>query len=213
MKLKGNSTAVPFDQYVLKLKFRTFIECKPETNFDNIYILDYNDLTKWDNSWDIDEEEGDHFSSITITNNLTRRIESAYIFVIPAMVCFFLLGGSHLICVRKKLANRLTIYLTIFVFLLGSFSINQIIRDMIPDVAYGITTAELVLAWLAGYLGVYLILSLLGNFCEDLEIRGIKISLILDVIAFIIVLGLFFFLPVINIQTPNYSEILSLYSY
>jgi len=213
LHLWGKPTAIPFDSYFLNLTFSVFFKCKPISQIEQISIKDYNDRSIWGHKYNIDLEEKEFHTEIQINNFLQRKIESVYFFIIPTVTCFVLLGGSILLSSSKHIQSRLTIYLTIFVFLLGSFSVNEIIRDMIPTIAYGITTAELILTWLAAYAGIYGFFSLLGHFSGEFEIKRVKLRVLLDFLAFITVAYIFLNVIVVRIESPYVSEISTLFEH
>lgn len=208
LRLIGDPTSFPFDNYELRLSFYSPLTCDPTFEPGDVRIVDYNDRSIWTIESDQPIEERQVGSRVTATMSLGRKIENTYYFVVPTIICFILLGGSHTLPSNEDtgLRNRLTIYLTVFVFVMGSFSANQVIQNMIPAMAQRITIAELTLTWLAAYLGVYAFFSLLGYFSRDWAESWLLD--LLDMFALAVSLCFFFFFPVVNIALPYDDRVL-----
>ena len=212
LHLIGNAEEFPFDKYYLDINF-TFLhfrypfQAKVEFQFYTIDFGTYSDYYMWDYRYKVIIDKGEHSSIINIHIDFTRKMERTYFFTIPTLICFFLLGGSYLLDSDKELRSRLTIYLTIFVFVIGTFTEN--IRELIPNRVIGVTTAELLLNWLAVYSGIFAISSLFGNLLSK---RYKKSYLIADFISIILVLLLFeFWPPVFRIKTPHETRVTTLF--
>jgi len=210
-KLTGilsGSPDIPFDSYRLYLTFRSasVFECAPvlidEYTLPNneIEITDYNDKSIWKAY--LAENRTVGISYLDISVDVQRKTESAYFFVIPALVCFFLLGGTPLLSIEKgDIRHRLTIYLTIFVFLVGSYMVSERLTNMIPEMAYGTTTAEVTVISLALYSGVFGVCSMLSYFLGDIKIKGrVALGPIIDLAAPVVSIYLFFSFHLVSIH-------------
>jgi len=99
----------------------------------------------------------------------------------------FLIGGS-LIILPQKLEQRISIYLTTFIFIIGFFFQ---IKDYLPF-HIGFTKAELILLYLAITSSVFLVSSIIASaFLERFKKHELLISIIIDVLAVIIWAWLF----------------------
>lgn len=208
IRLSGDPTDFPFDKYELDIKFKTFFESEPEIQFQNIMISDYNDRSIWTHSFESSTSKSEYSSIIEISNVIHRKIENSYYFIVPTLVCFFLLGSSYLLPGNSDngLRNRLTITLTIFIFLTNSYRSSQILQNMIPDIAIGITVAEVTLTWVSAYSGIIILLSVLGFFFRDQKIKGYEYYIIFDLLSTISIVLLFFLLPIVNIASPYFTQ-------
>ena len=115
--LSGNPNSLIFNKYDLNLTFSVLFKSEAIIQIETISIADYNDRAIWNHTYSFGAKEGDN-SIIFINNSFQRRVESNYFFIIPSIAGFVLLGGSHLLPSTKVIKGRLTIYLTIFVFML-----------------------------------------------------------------------------------------------
>jgi len=212
LNLIGSAEEFPFDNYYMDIIFSTLYETDVEFTPKQIYFGDYFDYYIWDYSYDNATEKFQQQSVINVHVYFKRKIERTYFFIIPTLVCFFLLGASHLLESTKRLTGRLTIYLTIFVFV-ASFSASEVLRDMIPLSAIGVNVAELTLNLLGAYSGIYSICTLIGNFASSISRRTrIDPALLADLAAIISALLIFFSFPVFRIDVPFRKEVKSLYT-
>ena len=156
--LRGNSNEYPFDTYFLNLNFTVWWSNIKELKAENV-SYDIRLLNVW---------KEPKFKKFTITNTTSPQIiyniefnracyGIIYVRLIPILL--FLLIGASLIIEPKDLQNRLTIYLTIFVFTVG-FS-NEI-KEYLPF-HMGLTNAERLLYFLVITQSIFLICSIMTS--------------------------------------------------
>jgi len=156
--LRGNSNEYPFDTYFLNLNFTVWWSNIKELKAENV-SYDIRLLNVW---------KEPKFKKFTITNTTSPQIiyniefnracyGIIYVRLIPILL--FLLIGASLIIEPKDLQNRLTIYLTIFVFTVG-FS-NEI-KEYLPF-HVGLTNAECLLYFLVITQSIFLICSIMTS--------------------------------------------------
>lgn len=161
--LIGNSNDYPFDTYHLNLNFTIWWGEIKKLKAENVYYAYGKLLNEW---------EEPTFENYTITNATYPEIiyniqfnRSSYTVVpfhLVTLSIFFLIGGS-LILSPKKLGDRLRIYLTAFIFIIG-FLFQ--IKGYLP-LHIGFTKAELIFFSLAIISTIFVIESMITS-----EIQG-----------------------------------------
>jgi len=126
---------------------------------------------------------------LTASIKLTRRDQSIYTVLLPILTAVFVLGGTLLLGYRKEdLSNKLTVYLTLFVFIVGYF-FN--ISSLIPfRLTYSIPELllDLVMIGTATFMVLSVYLSRLPETSPD---KGVKVDLVALFFTAAVFLGLF----------------------
>lgn len=198
LRLSGDTTRFPYDDYQLWLEFNTRRINSTKNDIVNVNLAG-NETYIWEKDWSTDTLED---GSIRVTTNFIRRNQSIFWFVIPLQVFLFIMAASMMIN-PIELGNRLMIF-TGLIFYLFTFS-NQI-RSFVPERAYGTSFAEIFIPYLALFTTGYLIFSII-NYTFNKEVvenisRASKeqifaISFYIDLVIVALPLA-FVFIPVIK---------------
>lgn len=210
LHLIGDASAFPFDRYYLDLNFSTPISADVDFFQHSIYLGEYSDYYIWDYDYSNLTLKKENSSLINIHINFERKIQNTFYVILPIIFCFFVLGGTYLLDSDKQLRSRLTIYLTLFVFVVG---FSTTIKDLVPLYVTGVTVAELTLNWLALYSMIFVISTFFGNFLMkqfDLQesIKRNLVNLTVDVISIEII---FFTFGAVVVSAPHFSGTLLQY--
>jgi hypothetical protein len=213
LKLTNDPSPFPFDNYFLELEFGLF-DC---VNCDTVQcdIKQIELPTPFNYVWNF-RHNTPQVTNETITTKFyfERRPQNALNIILPLYVCWFSLGASLMID-HEKLRTRLAIYIALFVFLLN---FTGYIRSFVPTKALGISFAEMAFLYLSLYMGIYFVLSVVGNYfanhyktMKDADNKEEKWRhlrrkwglLILDFLAFFVSVLFAFFWPVIQSDTTS----------
>ena len=192
--LFGNPNFFPYDHYYLNLTFQIFWDTiVDEMSIGHVDFSNYRLNNIWNNP-EILNSERNHasedpevFAYFIIARNSNNRLPV----ILPIFGVFFLLGATLSVGVTKEhFKNRLTVYLSSFVFIVGFF---YTLGSWVP-LRFGFTIAELLVVALT--LGtVALVVSSFISAALSTHPRRVGISILTDVLAvlFIFSLLLFFF--------------------
>jgi len=205
--LIGDASSYPFDRYYLDLNFtllfnteraRFYPESIPLSPSSSHYIWEY--VPK--NFTDTGAQPG---SRIRVHIDFSRRPENAR-YVIAALIAgFFILGATPMLESRRQLSVRVTIYLALFVFVLGFIST---VNTLVPKQASGVSVAETALSWLGTYVAIFVVASVFANLLIRLYPSHPRaVSFTVDMLATLFILYLIF--NFIVVKTPDFEKTLS----
>lgn len=179
LHLIGDPSLFPFDSYSLQLEFRLYGADRSETTVQNIGFLE-STTNVWNFSYDKPTAAND---TITAKFQFERRVQNAFTVLIPLLTCCFLLGASLLLSSLEYLTARLTIYIALLFFL---FNFTSNIRAYVPETALGTSFAEMVFLYMPVFVGIYVVLSILGRWVSDFlsqDSRKFIVVMLLDFVA------------------------------
>jgi hypothetical protein len=179
LHLVGDPSLFPFDNYTLQPEFRLFGADRSETTVQNIGVLE--SIT---NVWNLPHNEITAADdTIAAKFEFERRVQNALTVLIPLLTCCFLLGASLLLSSLKHLTVRLTIYIALLFFL---FNFTSNVRAYVPVTASGTSFAEMAFLYMPLFVGIYLVLSILGGWVSDFlsqDSRKLIVATLLDSFA------------------------------
>ena len=179
LHLIGDPSLFPFDNYTLQPEFRLFGADRSGTTVQNIGVLESITYV-----WNLPHNEITAANdTVTAKLEFGRRPQNAFTILIPLFTCCFLLGASLFLSSLKCLTARLTIYVA-FLFFLFSFMSN--VRAYVPVTALGTSFAEMAFLYMSLFVGIYLVLSILGRWVSDFlsqDSRKLIVATFLDFVA------------------------------
>jgi hypothetical protein len=155
--LIGNPNDYPFDIYYLELNF-TIWWGRIDRLEGNVYYSNIRLLNAWQQpAWKNETYNEEYPQVIFYIPFIRSQYSTEPFLIITFLMCMLI--GSTLIIPQEKLEGRISIYLTIFVFIIGFFFQ---IKDSLPY-HVGYTKAELILLYLVIINCVYLISSIITS--------------------------------------------------
>jgi hypothetical protein len=185
--LIGNPNDYPFDRYYLRLNFTIWWGQIDQLEGENAYYTHGRLLNVWQKPvWTSKTINGTYPQIIYDIQFDRSQYSTDPLWFIVVSMCF-LIGGS-LIIPPQKLEQRISIYLTTFIFIIGFFFQ---VKDFLPF-HIGFTKAELIFLYLAITSSVFLVFSIIASaFLEKFKKWGLLTSVIIDSLAVVIWAWLF----------------------
>ena len=155
LRLTGDDFRFPYDKYFLDLNFLLPQAEKAILDVFNVHI-NKQDSYIWKDNW-----EGNIKSDniIRIYTSFIRRPQNRFWFSIQILVFLFILGGSYMLDSYDKIDTRIRIYIGL-IFYLFTFSLQ--IQRFVPERAIGISFAEIILPYLALFVCIYLLFTIIN---------------------------------------------------
>lgn len=189
VSLLGNSNEYPFDSYFLNLTYTLPIA---GVKLERLTVQTYNQDLKA--SWKISEEvkvvssisedDGVPQSIINMVIRFERQPWTILPIVLPLLMSLLVLGSTPLIESQKgELSNRLTVYLSLFIFGIGFFfSIGSY-----QPFSYGLTIATGLTLIMISATSFFMITSIVGNYFQRQIVMDIVAAVFVSVIILLVI--------------------------
>ena len=173
--LEGRGENFPFDSYILHFKINGISSSYPVNNFSLNHQQVYASFTGSKRYSLIDQWQGSTFIPVmyiqndevcfTIQRTLNSMVISIFQFLLPIILCYYLLGSTLIMNPKEKIVERLTINLSLFVFS-ATFLIS--IQGFLPYRSSQ-SLPELLLSNLMVSNAIFGIFSIIENQCKGNE--------------------------------------------
>lgn len=211
LQLLGDASLYPLDHYYLDLRFAIFFKTVSAIySQDIVYFAQLSDNYVWAlHQTSATNSSAISGSEISVHIDFDRRLENSYYVILPLILGFIILGGTPMLSSGRGLQSRLTIYLALFVSVMGVISA---INKLVPARAAGFTFAEIGFTALGTYVGVFVVASILASLLMRADDTRERLNWAVDFAATALILYLFFYLTLVRLPGYSYDSTRTLFN-